>query len=82
MPPTNQNNSNYFRHTHDGVNSPQISGGDLINCPQDALTPAIGGSLSSGGIAALSTADSAILSNAIARIDELETKLRAVGIIL
>lgn len=82
MPPTNQNNSNYFRHTHDGVNSPQLSGTDLINCPQDALTAASGGTLSSGGITPLSTGDSTILSNAVTRIGELETKLRAVGIIL
>lgn len=82
MPPTNQNNSNSYRHTHDGVNSDQVSGSDLIGCPQEALTGASGGSLSSGGVAALSTADSTILSNAVTRLNELETKLRAIGLIL
>ena len=82
MPPTNQNNPNSYRHTHDGVNSDQITGSSLLNAPQDALTPASGGSLSSSGISTLSNSDSTILSNAVTRIGELETKLRALQLIL
>lgn len=83
MPPlTNQNNSNAYRHTHNGVDSEQINASDLQNCPQPALTAASGGSLSSGGLSALQTADATIIANTIARVNEIETRLRAIGLIL
>ena len=81
---TNQNNSNYFRHTHNGTDSPSLDSQAITNAisaPQAALTPATSG-LSSGGAAVLSNADAAILNNMRTRINELETKLQAMGLIL
>lgn len=80
---TNQNNSNAYRHTHNGVDSPLLEGSSIVtalNGPQPALTPATSG-LSSGGAAVLSNADAAILNNMRTRINELETKLQALGLI-
>lgn len=83
MQETNQNNSNYFRHTHNGVDSPLLENqaiANALNAPQSALTAATSG-LSSGGAAVLSNADAAILNNMRTRINELETKLIAMGLL-
>lgn len=84
MQETNQNNSNYFRHTHNGIDSNVLSSSAVkkaISAPQTAMTPA-SGTLSSGGAGSLSNSDSATLSNALTRIAEIEAKLEAMGLIL
>ncbi len=73
---TNQNNSNYFRHTHNGVDSPLIENQAIttaLNAPQSALTAANNG--------ALSSSDATIIANMRTRINELETKLQAMGLL-
>lgn len=69
-------------HVHNGVDTPQIIGSDLINAPQTALTTANATALSTGGGAILSTSDATVINNMRTRINELETKLRALGLIL
>jgi hypothetical protein len=69
-------------HAHQGGESQTLDGSSaLLNTPQPALTTASGGALSTGGGAVLSTGDSAILSNAITRLNDLESKLRLIGLI-
>ena len=68
-------------HVHNGVDTPQIIGSDLINAPQTALTTANATALSTGGGAILSTSDATVINNMRTRINELETKLRALGLI-
>ena len=41
-------------HVHNGVDTPQIIGSDLINAPQTALTTANATALSTGGAAVIS----------------------------
>ncbi len=80
---TNANNSNYFRHTHNGTDSPLLETQAItsaLNAPQSAMTAA-SGTLSSGGAGNLSNSDSATLNNALTRIAELEAKLEAMGLI-
>lgn len=80
---TNTNNSNYFRHTHNGTDSPLLETQAItsaLNAPQTALTPATSG-LSTGGAGTLSNSDAAILNNMRTRINELETKLQAMGLL-
>ena len=69
-------------HVHNGVDTPQIIGSDLINAPQTALTTANATALSTGGGAILSTSDATVINNMRTRINELETKLRALVLIL
>jgi len=71
---TNQNNSNYFRHTHNGVDSPFINETQPVS-----LTAAVAGSLSSGGTAVLQTFDSSVIQNMRTRIDEMEAQLKKLG---
>lgn len=76
MPETNQNNPNYFRHTHDGVNSPLLETSAIanaLNAPQSALTAANNG--------ALTSSDAAVISNIRTRVNELESKLQAMGLL-
>lgn len=69
------------KHLHNGTDSPKLDAKRaLLKAPQSALTVA-SGSLSSGGMGTLSSADSAVLTNAILRISELETKLRNLGLL-
>jgi len=68
-------------HTHNGVDSPLITGSSIVGTPLAALT-AQAGNLSTGGAAVLSTNDSDTIINTIDRLTELETKLRSIGIIL
>lgn len=63
-------------HTHNGIDSKQLTGRAFAGAPLTALTAKVTGSLSSGGAAVLSTADSLILTNMKTRIDELETRLQ------
>ena len=71
------------QHIHSGTDSPQLKASEsLINCPQSALTTASATVLSTGGTEDLKTADSLVIDNMRTRINELETALRAVGIIL
>lgn len=74
MQETNQNNSNYFRHTHNGIDSPLI--GDVTPV---ALTPSISGTLSTGGAAVLDSFDSSVIGNLRTRVNELETQLKKLG---
>lgn len=68
-------------HTHNQLDSQRVNGKDLFKAPQAALTTASGGALTTGGAAVLSAADSAILSNAIARIAQLELRLKNLGLL-
>lgn len=68
-------------HTHNGVDSLQISGGSLAGCPLPALTEQ-SGSLTTGGGAVLSTSDANTIMNTINRVIEIENKLKQIGIIL
>lgn len=68
-------------HTHTGQDSQILQGQYLSQAPQSSLTTASSSTLSTGGAAVLSTADSTILTNAILRIAELESKLKALGLI-
>ena len=70
-------------HLHDDVSTPKLYAGDsLVNAPQEALTVASDpNTLSTGGANNLKTADALILQNAIDRLNELEIKLQALGII-
>ena len=73
---TNQNNPNAYRHTHNGVDSPLLETASIagaLNAPQSALTSANNGSLTSS--------DATIISNMRTRINELETKLQAMGLL-
>jgi len=71
------------QHIHSGTDSPQLKANEaLVNCPQSALTTASATVLSTGGTEDLKTADSLVIDNMRTRINELETALRAVGIIL
>lgn len=81
---TNQNNSSSYRHTHNGVDSEKLPKSSItksLGAPQTALTAANSGTLTTGGAAVLSTSDSAIIANMRTRINELETKLQALGLI-
>jgi len=68
-------------HRHNGTDAYQISGHDLLKAPQSSLTSASGGSLSTGGVGDLKTADATILTNLITRVGELETKLQNLGLL-
>ena len=68
-------------HTHNGVDSPKLYLGEAVSAPQEAITTADGGDLSSGGIEAMTTADKDILDNAITRIGELEALLQLYGLV-
>ena len=68
-------------HTHNGVDSLQITGASISGCPMTALT-AQSGNLSTGGAAVLTTSDSDTIMNTINRVIELENKLRSIGIII
>lgn len=74
---TNQNNPNYFRHTHNGVDSPFI--GDT---PPVSLTASVAGTLSSGGAAVLQNFDSSVIENLRTRLNELETQLKKLNILI
>lgn len=69
-------------HVHNGTDAPKISGGDLNNAPQSAMTTASATAFSTGGVAVLSASDATILNNMRTRINELETKLRDLQVIL
>lgn len=71
---TNQNNSNYFRHTHNGTDSPFIN-----DTPPVTLTAPVVGTLSSGGAAVLQTFDSSVIENLRTRVNELEAQLKKLG---
>lgn len=71
---TNQNNSNYFRHTHNGIDSPFINEAQPVS-----LTAPVVGTLSSGGIAVLQTFDSSVIENLRTRVNELEAQLKKLG---
>lgn len=72
----NQNNPNAYRHTHNGIDSPLLENTSIasaLNAPQSALTAADSGSLA--------TYNSTVVSNMRTRINELETKLQAMGLL-
>lgn len=76
MQETYQNNPNTYRHTHNGVDSPLLETSSItsvLNAPQAALTAADNGSLSS--------VDATIIANIRTRVNELETKLQAMGLL-
>lgn len=74
---TNQNNPFSYRHTHDGINSPKLSGKAIVAAlggPDPALTAADNSSLTSS--------DSAVIGNIRTRVGEIEARLQALGLIL
>lgn len=71
------------QHIHSGTDSPQLKASEaLVNCPQPPLTTADASAISTGGLGDLNNSDAVIIGNMRTRINELETALRAVGIIL
>ena len=69
-------------HRHNDVDSPKLYLGDsVLNAPQEAITTASAGDLSTGGLEAMTTADTAILNNALTRIGELEDLLQLYGLV-
>ena len=68
-------------HTHNGVDSLQLSGSSFSGCPLPSLT-AQSGSLSTGGGAVLSTSDANTIMNTIDRVIEIEQRLRSIGLIV
>jgi len=84
MNETNQNNTSTYRHTHNGIDSEKLPKSSItkpLGAPQTALTTKDSSSLSTGGINNLKAADVAIIDNMRTRINELETKLQALGLI-
>ncbi len=71
----------YFKHEHNGTDSPRLPSKSILGVPADAITAGIGGSLTNGGAAVLSTADYLILVNMQTRIDNLEARLQSLGLI-
>lgn len=71
----------FDNHVHDGKSGKRLNGKYLIGAPQSALTPASGGTLSSGGTEDMTNTDAAILNNLITRVGELETKLQNLNLI-
>lgn len=69
------------KHTHNGIDSDQLTGRALVNAPQSAMTTANATVLSTGGGAVLSTSDSSVIDNMRTRINELESKLQALTLI-
>lgn len=81
---TNQNNSSAYRHTHNGIDSNRLPKKSItmpLGAPQTALTTKNSTALSTGGVAVLSTSDSTVIDNMRTRINELETKLQALGLL-
>lgn len=69
-------------HTHNDVDSPKLYLGDsVVDAPQEAITTADGGTLTSGGTEDMKTVDKDILDNAILRIGELEALLQLYGLV-
>lgn len=68
-------------HTHNGIDSLQLSGNSIGGCPLPAIT-AQSGSLTTGGGAVLSTSDANTIMNTINRVNELESRLRQAGFIV
>lgn len=69
-------------HKHTGTDSPKINGRDLENSPQPTPTTSVIGTLTSEGSSNLKTVDQLILVNMQTRINELETILRNLGVII
>ena len=68
-------------HTHNGIDSPMLSGSSFSGCPFPALTTQTG-SLTTGGTEALTTDDANTIMNTINRVIEIEDRLRTLGIII
>lgn len=68
-------------HTHNGIDSLQLTAESFAGAPLPALT-AQSGSLTTGGGAVLSTSDANTIMNTINRVIELENKLRQLGFIV
>ena len=68
-------------HIHNGSDTRRISGNSIDNTPQDALTTVFVTPLTFGGSYNLNNVDYAVLTNAITRLNELETRLRTLGLI-
>lgn len=64
-------------HVHNGTDSPQLFGGDLLNAPQEALTT---GTSSTAG-AAYTATEQGMINNLKTRVAELETKLIQLGLL-
>ena len=67
-------------HKHTGLDARRLSGRNLENAPQPTMTTANSGGLSSGAVEGLTNDDNTIISNMRTRINEIETKLIALGL--
>lgn len=69
-------------HSHNGIDTPKLYANDCLeNAPQEALTTKNTNTLSTGGTEDLKSSDSLILDNLILRVDELEIKLKNLGLL-
>lgn len=73
---------NYFRHTHNGIDSEKLQLKDMVGFPLEALTGANNNALSSSGTENLIDSDAAIINNMRTRINELESRLQAIEALL
>lgn len=70
-------------HRHTGTDSARLFAKEALrNAPQNALTNPDNTALSFGGTESLTTLDSDVIDNMRTRINEIETALRAIGLIL
>ncbi len=78
---TNQNNSNVYRHTHNGVDSEVLPLSSVGITAQTALTTPDNTTLTTGGATGLTTADSFVIANMRTRINELEARLQSLNLL-
>jgi hypothetical protein len=69
------------RHTHNGVDSQQIELRDVQIVLGSPLSIADNTALTSGGLTALTTPDSLVIENIRTRLNELEARLKSLGLI-
>lgn len=65
-----------IEHKHNGIDAPQISGRDLLEAPQTALTAEETGTVDSGD----ATTDD-VINNIRIRVGEIETALQNLGLL-
>lgn len=69
-------------HEHTGIDAQKIRGRNILNAPQPKPTTASVLTLSSGGTAVLTNDDNTIILNLKTRINDIETVLRNLGLII
>lgn len=71
----------FRQHEHNGKDSKKVKGRNLERAPQSKLITASVTALTTGGGAVLSVSDQTIIDNMRTRINELETRLQALGLL-